>query len=59
MIDCAAQGHSSRRLRDPRKKAMCRVSPSYVVDVEAFVQQVVTAGLPPPFSRWRIRWAVR
>src|SRR5580765_6678717 len=43
MIDWRGQGHSSRRLRDPRK--------GYVrdfADVESFVQQVVLPDCPPP-----------
>jgi len=50
----ARQGHSSRRLRDPRK-GYVRDFSDYVVDVEAFVQQVVTAGLSTALFALRIR----
>ena len=48
MIDWRGQGHSSRRLRDPRK-GYVRDFSDYEVDVEAFVQQVVLPDCPPPF----------
>src|SRR3974390_3799236 len=48
MIDWRGQGHSSRRLRDPRK-GYVRNFADYEVDVEAFVQQVVLPDCPPPF----------
>jgi lysophospholipase len=48
MIDWRGQGHSSRRLRDPRK-GYVRDFADYETDVEAFVQQVVLPDCPPPF----------
>ena len=48
MIDWRGQGHSSRRLRDPRK-GFVRDFSDYEVDVETFVQQVVLPDCPPPF----------
>src|SRR5215475_9767774 len=48
MIDWRGQGHSSRRLRDPRKGHV-RDFADYEVDVDAFVQQVVLPDCPPPF----------
>ena len=47
MIDWRGQGHSSRRLRDPRK-GYVRNFNEYEVDVETFVQQVVLPDCPPP-----------
>src|SRR6201986_485420 len=47
MIDWRGQGHSSRRLRDPRK-GYVRDFSVYEIDVEAFVQQVVLPDCPPP-----------
>src|ERR1700686_1918207 len=47
MIDWRGQGHSSRRLRDPRK-GYVRDFADYEGDVEAFVQQVVLPDCPPP-----------
>jgi lysophospholipase len=47
MIDWRGQGHSSRRLRDPRK-GYVRDFSDYEVDVETFVQQVVLPDCPPP-----------
>jgi lysophospholipase len=47
MIDWRGQGHSSRRLRDPRKGYVREFS-DYEVDVETFVQQVVLPDCPPP-----------
>jgi lysophospholipase len=44
MIDWRGQGHSSRRLRNPRKGYVRDFS-----DVETFVQQVVLPDCPPPF----------
>jgi lysophospholipase len=46
-IDWRGQGHSSRRLRDPRK-GYVRSFADYEIDVEAFVQQVVLPDCPPP-----------
>jgi lysophospholipase len=46
-IDWRGQGHSSRRLRDPRK-GYVRAFADYEVDVETFVQQVVLPDCPPP-----------
>ncbi|MBR0702430.1 alpha/beta hydrolase [Bradyrhizobium diazoefficiens] len=48
MIDWRGQGHSSRRLRDPRK-GYVRDFSDFEIDVEAFVQQVVLPDCPPPF----------
>jgi len=48
MIDWRGQGHSSRRLRDPRK-GYVRDFSDYEVDVESFVQQVVLPDCPPPY----------
>jgi lysophospholipase len=48
MFDWRGQGHSSRRLRDPRK-GYVRNFADYEIDVEAFVQQVVLPDCPPPF----------
>jgi lysophospholipase len=47
MIDWRGQGHSSRRLRDPRK-GYVRDFSDYEIDVEAFVQQVMLPDCPPP-----------
>jgi lysophospholipase len=47
MIDWRGQGHSSRRLRDPRK-GYVRDFSDYELDVEAFVQQVMLPDCPPP-----------
>jgi lysophospholipase len=47
MIDWRGQGHSSRRLRDPRKGYVRNFS-EYEIDVETFVQQVVLPDCPPP-----------
>jgi lysophospholipase len=48
MIDWRGQGHSSRRLRDPRK-GYVRDFSDYEVDVETFVRQVVLPDCPPPY----------
>lgn len=48
MIDWRGQGHSSRRLRDPRK-GYVRDFAEYEIDVETFVQQVVLPDCPPPY----------
>src|SRR5215469_9071034 len=48
MIDWRGQGHSARRLRDPRK-GYVRDFADYEIDVETFVQQVVLPDCPPPF----------
>jgi lysophospholipase len=48
MIDWRGQGHSARRLRDPRK-GYVRSFSDYEIDVETFVQQVVLPDCPPPF----------
>jgi lysophospholipase len=48
MIDWRGQGHSSRRLRDPRK-GYVRNFADYEIDVETFVQQVMLPDCPPPF----------
>jgi lysophospholipase len=48
MMDWRGQGHSSRRLRDPRK-GYVRSFTDYEVDAEAFMQQVVLPDCPPPY----------
>src|SRR5437763_8070673 len=47
-IDWRGQGHSSRRLRDPRK-GYVRDFADYEIDIETFVQQIVLPDCPPPF----------
>src|SRR3954452_8828198 len=47
IVDWRGQGHSSRRLRDPRKGYVREFS-DYQVDVETFVHQVVLPDCPPP-----------
>jgi lysophospholipase len=47
-IDWRGQGHSSRRLRDPRK-GYVRDFSDYEIDIETFVQQIVLPDCPPPF----------
>jgi lysophospholipase len=47
-IDWRGQGHSSRRLRDPRK-GYVRDFADYEIDIETFIQQVVLPDCPPPF----------
>jgi len=47
-IDWRGQGHSARRLRDPRK-GYVRDFSDYEVDVETFVQQIMLPDCPPPF----------
>ena len=47
MIDWRGQGHSSRRLRNPRK-GYVRDFSDFEIDVETFVQQVVLPDCPPP-----------
>ena len=46
-MDWRGQGHSSRRLRDPRK-GYVRDFADFETDVETFVQQVVLPDCPPP-----------
>ena len=48
MIDWRGQGHSSRRLRDPRKGYVRNFS-DFEIDVDAFVRQVVLPDCPPPY----------
>ena len=48
MVDWRGQGHSSRRLRDPRK-GYVRDFSDFEIDVETFVQQVVLPDCPPRF----------
>jgi lysophospholipase len=48
IIDWRGQGHSSRRLRDPRK-GYVRDFSDYEVDVEAFIREVVLPDCPPPY----------
>jgi len=47
-IDWRGQGHSSRRLRDPRK-GYVRDFAEYEIDIETFVQRIVLPDCPPPF----------
>src|SRR5277367_2579205 len=47
MINWRGQGHSARRLRDPRK-GYVRDFSDFEIDVETFVQQVVLPDCPPP-----------
>lgn len=47
MIDWRGQGHSSRRLRDPRK-GYVRSFAQYESDVETFVREIVLPDCPPP-----------
>ncbi len=47
-IDWRGQGHSSRRLRDPRK-GYVRDFSDYEIDLETFVHQIVLPDCPPPF----------
>jgi len=46
-LEWRGQGHSSRRLRDPRK-GYVRYFADYEIDVDTFVQQVVLPDCPPP-----------
>jgi lysophospholipase len=48
VIDWRGQGHSSRRLRNPRKGHVQNFS-EYEIDVAAFVKQVVLPDCPPPY----------
>jgi lysophospholipase len=48
MIDWRGQGHSARRLRDPRK-GYVRDFADYETDVETFITSVVMPDCPPPF----------
>ncbi len=48
MIDWRGQGHSSRRLRDPRKGHV-RDFADYETDVETFVRDIVLPDCPPPY----------
>lgn len=47
MIDWRGQGHSSRRLRDPRKGYVGNFA-DYETDVETFVREIVLPDCPPP-----------
>jgi lysophospholipase len=47
IIDWRGQGHSSRRLKDPRK-GYVRDFADYEIDVETFMRQVVLPDCPPP-----------
>lgn len=47
MIDWRGQGHSARRLRDPRK-GYVRNFADYEIDVETFVREIVLPDCPPP-----------
>lgn len=46
-LDWRGQGHSARRLRDPRK-GYVRDFADYETDVETFVREVVLPDCPPP-----------
>jgi lysophospholipase len=48
MIDWRGQGHSSRRLSDPRK-GYVRDFADFEKDVAAFVEQIVMPDCPPPY----------
>src|SRR6201996_7704140 len=48
MVDWRGQGHSSRRLRDPRK-GYVRTFSDFEIDAETFVQQVMLPDWPPPY----------
>jgi lysophospholipase len=48
MIDWRGQGHSARKLRNPRK-GYVRDFSDFDVDVETFVQQIVLPDCPPPY----------
>ena len=48
MIDWRGQGHSARRLNNPRKGHVGDFS-EYQLDVAAFVKQVVLPDCPPPY----------
>jgi lysophospholipase len=48
VIDWRGQGHSSRRLGNPRKGHVESFS-EYQIDVAAFVKQVVLPDCPPPY----------
>jgi len=50
MIDWRGQGHSSRRLRDPRK-GYVRDFSDFEIDVETFVQQVCCRIAPAAILR--------
>ena len=47
-MDWRGQGHSSRRLRDPRKGHV-RDFAEFETDVETFIDQVVLPDCPPPY----------
>lgn len=47
-LDWRGQGHSARRLRDPRK-GYVRDFADYEIDVDAFMEQVVLPDCPPPY----------
>lgn len=48
ILDWRGQGHSARRLSDPRK-GYVRSFSDYEVDAETFIQQVVLPDCPPPY----------
>ena len=48
MIDWRGQGHSARRLRDPRKGYVRHFS-DYMTDVETFIREIVMPDCPPPY----------
>ena len=48
MIDWRGQGHSARRLGNPFKGHVERFS-EYLIDVAAFVEQIVLPDCPPPY----------
>src|SRR6202451_770670 len=47
-LDWRGQGLSQRRLRDPPKGPVRRLS-GYDIDLETFVQEIVLPDCPPPF----------
>jgi lysophospholipase len=48
MIDWRGQGHSARRLRDPRK-GYVRDFADYEMDADTFMREVVLPDCPPPY----------
>jgi lysophospholipase len=48
MIDWRGQGHSSRRLRDPRK-GYVRSFADFETDLDTFMREVVLPDCPPPY----------
>lgn len=48
MIDWRGQGHSSRRLRDPRK-GYVRSFADFETDLDTFMREIVLPDCPPPY----------